>query len=349
MPWQMGCSRSPFLLGVLALAAAPGCGDAASGEAPGITFSIRELRLGTLPSGTTREVVFPFTVAGEAVVIRGLQPSCGCLRPRVTVAGRLVPPGEPLAPGTRGEVRAAFVTTGFQGPKHTRLEVLGEGPGLPALLTVEAELEPWCRLDPPVLDLGTLDGREPVRRRVVVEAGEPFRLLAPATVPEPLELEGLPSPAAARSQEFTVVLGPGAPAGPQRLFLRLRADNDLELQLPIQFRMAPPLYLVPSRRLLLGVVPARLGVQSAVLVGATEGRLLPPVGRLEGWGEAARVDAVTLEAGRRYRLRLVVPPGLPPGPRRGTLKVLLRREVEGRTEEEERTLEVIGVVQEAGS
>ncbi|HEX9793323.1 MAG TPA: hypothetical protein VGC54_05005 [Planctomycetota bacterium] len=332
-------------LGMVLLAAAA-CGRPA---APlGFELARNSADFGAIEIGTSRalEVAFRTDVA---VRFDGLLASCGCTVPRLLVDGAVLAPGSTLPAGATGLLALTFTATGGAGTKSAEVTVQGAGPGLPARLGLKADQRSWYRIDPPLVDLGVLLGGEAVWATVRVEADNAFRLAEVVQLPSPLRLEGVPSGAAARVQVLRVgVDAATAEEGVQRQFFRVRADNGHHVELPVVFELARPLYTIPSERLLLGAVRRGYEFQTTVEVGAREGRLAPPEGRLEGFGEA-RVEVVTLEQGRRYRMRLVLPADLPPGPLAGTLHLLLHQQGAQGDTAAERTIQVFGVVQDPPS
>ena len=84
-------------------------GDAAAAApAESISFAEPSHNFGSLPEGPSAEHEFVFTNTGkEPIVIQRVQASCGCTTPSYTK--------EPVAPGQKGSIKAAYNTSGRPG------------------------------------------------------------------------------------------------------------------------------------------------------------------------------------------------------------------------------------------
>lgn len=309
----------------------------------GLHFAQLSQDLGEVVSGVTVALEFPFTVGAAAVRVENLSASCGCLRYRLEQDGHTLALPAELPAGGRGLLRCDFVTTGFHGRKEVVLTVGGSGPGLPAELHVAARLRPWCTVEPAQVSFGVVDGLANVSREVEIRADAPFRLLQ-AYGGDPVQVENLPSAQAAASQRLRLTLPADVADDASLAFVVLAADNGYEVQIPVSFTVERALWVKPSKRLHLGAIPADVETQATVEVGARSGSLAAPAAELEGF-PGARVEVATLDGANRYRLRVVLPAGLEPGPRKGRLRLTLSHTSMGETRTVERQLQVTALVQ----
>ena len=330
------------LLATFLLLLSAACGKQAVAPA-GLEFETRALDLGILISGADVEVRFPF-VTNAAIRIDRLEGSCGCLNPRVELLdGAAFRAGMPLQNGTRGVIVVDFATVGLIGEKTTTLDLVGEGPGLPARLEIRAEMEPWFHLEPGPLRFGEITGDKEEVRVIRVTGPKAFRLVRILAGGPPLKIEGVPSGKATREQEFRVVLPPTREEGRHRRALRLLADNDFSLILQVEYIVAGELWTRPGERLLLGGIPSDAPTHASVEVGVREEGLEIPKVRLEGI-PGATTDCVTLRPDSRYRVLLTLPSGLPKGPLVGTLELELFPRGESQGGVVHREIQIIGVV-----
>lgn len=337
------CGRAPAPSGAPS-AAAEATPAAAPASGAALHFGATSVDLGRVSAGAHVPVRFPFQVGPAPARVERLEVSCGCLRPRLELAGRAVALPAELPAGTAGVVCVDFVTTGFRGRKQATATLVGAEPAFSVPLEVAATLDPWCQVEPDPLDLGVIGGEAAETRDVVIRAAQPFRLLE--AFPGLVEVEGVPSAEAALEQRVRVVVPADVHEDATITYVRLRADNGLELQFAVQFQVHRTLWIKPSLRLHLGAVPADSETHATVDVGVREGSLEAPQAALEGF-PGARIEVVPLEPERRYRIRVVLPAGLPLGPRQGALSLRLQHRVNGATRSSERKLKVTALVQPA--
>jgi len=312
-------------------------------EAPGFTLleSVRDL--GELDSGPTLELRFPFAVGEEGVMIDRLTPSCGCLRPRLVVAGADVALGTPIPAGSHGQLVVEFATAGFRGRKFTGVDIVGRGPGLPAKIEVQSWLRSWFTIEPQALQFGMVSGAQEELRQVVIQGRAPFRVTGLLGGSPPLEVRGVPSAAAATSQTVEIVLPPTTAEGRHVGILNFATDHeDYTFPLAVEYTVAGRLWTIPDRRILLGELAVEQPVFATIEIGAREGSLKTPEVSLDGLpGGESHLE--TLTEGSRYRIQLKVVPDAV-----GTLsgEVLLRLPYSwaGTEETVERRLQVFGVV-----
>ncbi|MBX3256136.1 MAG: DUF1573 domain-containing protein [Chitinophagaceae bacterium] len=90
--------------------------NAANAALTSIQWIDSTLDKGTINEGEKLEIVYRFKNTGEKpLVIKDVKPSCGC-----TVAEK---PGQPIAPGQEGSIKAAFDSHNKPGPNHKTLTV----------------------------------------------------------------------------------------------------------------------------------------------------------------------------------------------------------------------------------
>ena len=308
---------------------------------PGVHFETTRLALGSLTSGEVRDVEFPFQVVGEAVTVEDLLESCGCANPRLLVSGEPHPFGAPIDPGTRGSVVVSFHTFGFVGEKHASVEVVGSGPGLPVELEFQADLRPFYRTDPEVLEVRHDQLRKGAELSLLVRAPEPFRLSRVAALPTGWSVGGLPSPAAAQEQWLTVAVPPDGNALQRQPILRILDDQGRELL--VRIAAVADFWMKPETLIPLGTLQAGVPTAAALDLGVRRGVLGKPGYRVEGLPEAA-IHCVTLKEGRSYRIQIQVPGDLPPGPFLARLELDLRHELDGEEKLFTRQVRIAGLV-----
>ena len=331
------------LLVSLFLLLSAACGKPAVAPA-GLKFEQHTLDLGRLISGEEVEVEFPFSTL-SAVRVDRLSGSCGCLYPRIELSdGGESCLGVPLESGANGAIVAGFATAGLLGQREVTLDVLGEGPGLPARLAIRAELEPWFDVSPSPLHFGSVSGEKEEIRIVRVVGPEPFRITEILTGGPPLQIEGVPSPVSLKEQEIKIVLPPSREEGRHRRALRFLADNGYSFILQSEFSVEGDLWTRPGKRLLLGGIPSSVPTYASVEVGVRIGELPIPKVRLEGI-PGATTDCVTLRADNRYRVQLTLPSNLPKGPLTGTLRLELHPRSGSMESIVYREIQIIGGVQ----
>lgn len=320
-----------------------GLGCAPAAEPAGLRFERDTLDFGRLDAGPSLPVAFPFTNGPVELLIREMETSCGCIQPSLIVEGAELALPARIPPGARGEVRALYRTEGYSGRKLTGLTLHGEGPGLPRQLFVDSFLESWLTLDPPAAVFGVVDGTAETRLRLRVGGRGEFRLTELLGGSPDLRVEGLPSAAAARFQDFSVVLLADREEGRHAAFLNLGTDAGFTLRVPVSYEIQGPLWTVPGRRILLGEIPAGVAASTAIEVGARIGRLEPPEVEILGL-EGAQAAVRSLPGESRYRVDLTLPDHLPSGAFSGRIRLRLRRHLADGVKESVRELDLFGVV-----
>jgi hypothetical protein len=311
---------------------------------PGLWFEETVQDLGRMTSGEDATLRFPFEVVGEEVVLSALEPGCGCLGPRLELAGERVPLGTPLPPGSRGAVVVEYRTAGFQGRKDTLLSLRGRGPGLPLELEVRSELAPWFEVEPDRWTPPPLEGTGPWEVELRVTGPEPFRLVGAAGPPPEVRVEGVPSAAASQEHTVRLLLPAEEAGGAHAWFLSLEADNGLSTVVPFQYAVEQEVWTRPDRVVRLGTVPRGTEVQATVDLGASHGELEVLESRVEGLA-GARVEVLNLTPSRSYRVRIQVPAGSSRGVLSGRLELRLRHLVDGEARILDRRISLAGVVE----
>lgn len=91
--------------------------DAQAGKLPVLQFTENEFDFGTINEGDKAEHIFAFTNNGDSeLLILDAKPSCGCTVPEFTK--------EPIAPGTSGEIKVIFDSTGKPGEQSKTVTVI---------------------------------------------------------------------------------------------------------------------------------------------------------------------------------------------------------------------------------
>lgn len=350
-------SRPRALQAVLTAAAALWVGCSGEEATPGIHFEPQAVDLGRFHAGETIPVEFPFEVHGEQVLIERFEELCGCLEPRVLVNGEPLAPRPPeegggwlLEAGTEGAVVVDYATAGYRGRKRTGVVVHGRGAGLPAPLGIDSWLDGWFETSPQIARFGAVDGREDHVVEVTVTGEQPFRVTELIGGAAPLQVQGLPSAAPSTQQTLRILL-PARPeeSGRHVSFLNFGTDVGRSFRMAVEWEWAPEVQIQPWPRLMLrGLDPAAetwAVAQVAVRSGVLEGLEV----NLEG-PEGSTAELMEEVAGAGYRVKLMLPAGLPSGPVRASLRFTgLHRRADGTTEPLDRTLPILGIVPEAES
>ncbi|MFQ6069412.1 MAG: DUF1573 domain-containing protein [Candidatus Aminicenantales bacterium] len=140
-------------------------------KGPRIEFKETSFNFGQVEQGRILTHVFKFTNAGdETLVIEKVRSSCGCTA--VLVSARKI------APGAKGELKATFNTSGFQGKVSKYVYVESNDPRKRQVtLTISAEIEvpprPQIQLESYTSDQGVcLEGEEIRAKTVIRNKGE---------------------------------------------------------------------------------------------------------------------------------------------------------------------------------
>ncbi len=336
-PTMKGQTILQSLAGLVFLVFTCGCSPAT----PGLALSTSQVDLGPIRGGGVEEVVFAFSVGEGGARVEELKPGCGCLSPRLTVRGRFMDLPCALLEGDEGEIQVGFATAGFRGRKDTTVEILGQGVGLPTQLNITSNLEPWFEVTPIRLLMGSFPATQGAVAEVVIRGPKPFRLLK-VTGLRHLQLDGLPTPSEGQEHHLRVRVPPGLEPGSRTEYLRVESSLDMDLVIPVRFEPLGQLWLKPSNLLALGVFDPAQSPSATLEVGVTTGTLPQPQATLDGL-PGARLETVTLEAERSYRLSLVLPADLPPGPVHGFIDLLLAPEGQDSAQSTQHRLRVVGI------
>jgi hypothetical protein len=100
-----------------------------------LTFDKTEHEFGKIKEGTLATHEFIFTNTGKSpLVLANVQPSCGCTTPEWSK--------EPVAPGAKGVIKAAFNSYGRPGTFQKYITVKSNSAGGDISLTIKGTVEP---------------------------------------------------------------------------------------------------------------------------------------------------------------------------------------------------------------
>jgi hypothetical protein len=107
--------------------------QAQNNDQPQITFEGTEHNFGTIKEGTLATHEFKFTNTGKApLVLSNVQPSCGCTTPEWSK--------EPIMPGAKGTIKAAFNSYGRPGEFQKYITVKSNSAGGDITLTIKGKV-----------------------------------------------------------------------------------------------------------------------------------------------------------------------------------------------------------------
>jgi len=322
-----------------------GCGQSDPAEAVGLLFEQPRLELGELVSGEERLVLFPFEVSDAPVRVHRFDSSCGCIDIElVSDEGEVFELGAWIPVGTQGALRAVWRTSGYIGNRESTLRLLGEGPGLPQTVRFSGFLKPWFIIEPEIAAFAAADREVEQEMFVTVRGPEPFRLLDILSSSPGIRIEGLPNAISSTEQVIKLIREAGASEeGRRASFLQLRSDFEgYSATIPVDILVQSQVWVAPAKRLLLGKVVDGVISAPPLEFGAREGELEVLEVRSEGV-EGVQLEYETIEAGKRFRLRLELPAGLASGPLRGTIHLRLAHRLAGRESLLEREIQYFGL------
>jgi hypothetical protein len=321
-------------------AAAGGCGGATE---PGLRFESDRVDVGRMFAGPSVPISFPFANGPTEVRVDQVDTSCGCVAPELVVAGVVQSLPAVIPPGARGEVRARYRTEGYRDRKLTGLTVLGAGPGLPRVLSVDSILDAWLEIEPAKCDFGVVDGSAEHSAQVRVRGLGDFRITHLLAGSPDLLVEGIPSEAAGREQVLKLVLQPSREEGRHAAFLNLGSDAGYSVRLPVSFEVQGRIWTNPGRLIMVGEVAPGIPTVVGIEVDARVGDLETP--RVEVTGmEGVRTEVRPLPEKSRYRIDLTLPNDLPVGSFSAQVLLHLPHRLDGQFEEVPRELKLLGVV-----
>lgn len=321
------------------------CGQADPAEAVGILFEQPRQELGELVSGEERVVTFPFEVSDAPVRVNRFDSSCGCLDVElVSEQGQVFELGSMIPIGTRGALRAVWHTSGYTGDRDSTIRLLGEGPGLPQTLRFSGFLKPWFTIEPEVASFAAADRDAEQEMFITVRGPEPFRLLDVLASSTGIRVEGLPHSTPSTEQVVRLIREAGeSEEGRKAAFIQLRSDFEgYTATIPVEVIVESQVWVAPAKRYLLGKVVDRVITAPPLEFGAREGELEVLDVRSEGV-EGVQLKYETIEAAKRFRLRLELPAGLASGPLRGTIHLRLAHRLAGRESLLEREIQYFGL------
>ncbi len=197
---------------------------------------------GKIREGDLREKIFELVSDGpEALIIKGVKPSCGCTKAEVEIYGEdgsLTPykRGEEIPTGTRFRLVTEVSAEGKQGAFGTSVSIYTNAPGGTFNVRLAAIAEPILTVTPePTIFFGEMTTADQMTQTVQVksEQGEPFLLKAVANgLPEAVKMSLAPvepdENGKATAWDVTVVAGPGLPAGIRNYPCAVRSDIELK-------------------------------------------------------------------------------------------------------------------------
>lgn len=102
---------------------------------PQLVFDRTEHDFGKIKEGTLATHEFTFTNTGKApLILANVQPSCGCTTPEWSK--------EPILPGSKGTIKAAFNSYGRPGTFQKYITVKSNSAGGDISLTIKGTVEP---------------------------------------------------------------------------------------------------------------------------------------------------------------------------------------------------------------
>lgn len=162
-----------------------------------ISFREKEHNFGKTFEGDPCVHSFEFKNEGPGELkISNVQPSCGCTTKKVTINVDGVDKeyiyNTPIPEGTIGHIEASLNTTGYHGPKTSRISVYStDQTAATTLLTVQTEVEQFFKLEPPSVAQGMIFGKAGGESLVKITClkADSFEVKNWEPVPEGLSLE----------------------------------------------------------------------------------------------------------------------------------------------------------------
>lgn len=305
-------------------AAAAPASAAAAQPAPRLVIEQPIHDAGQVRRGARLEVVFTLANTGDAeLLIRDAQPACGCTVARFD---------ERIAPGATGTLHATLSTGGLEGPVAKSITLLTNDPASPkALVTIKADVLAFVTVVPSyarILQVQTLapavsvlqiwSEDDPALEIRGVEASAPWIEVAARRA----TTEELRAGAPAAQWRLEVSLRPDAPLGPlsHRLLVRTSHPRQPELEIPLSGFVRPILSPAPAAAdfgRIGASAPKNRFVLKLFNFGKESVELRSAVTDLA----FVTVAVTPEEAGRRFRIELLLAPDAPKGKFEGTLRV----------------------------
>jgi hypothetical protein len=314
------------LASLAVLAAAPSLGRAADGAGPRAVVAATEQKLGAVPPGDPVVATFRIENAGGAPLTLDAD------KPMPFVAGvSSAVEGSPVAPGGAATVTVRIETEKQAGEGTVTIPVTTNDPASPKLLLrATVEVRPLLVADPGFARYNVVqqerDGT--IVQRVSSSDGATFKIVSVESPMPALATRFREAKPEERNPDVTgsqwrveTTLPKDAPVGALRGDVVIATDHPKQkkLHVPISGFVRPVLAVTPPEAdvgSLDGSRPFRflLDVKSF----ATEGIKLE---RAECDLQGATTEIVPVLEGRAWKVRVVVPEGLAPGPIAGTVRI----------------------------
>lgn len=292
--------------------------------------------LGEILQGEKRHHTFVVGNRGEEpVVIKAVQPSCGCTIARVVAPdGREIDPRR-IAPGTDvltlgpGEQMKVEVEFNSQGQPAHRLQktimVISSDDKNPALrLTMNMNITTAVQIDPNPLQFGEVTRGQKVTKRVWIRLDRLPELEITGVDQKPDYLEVVwkkeKDPQGRPAIALDVTLGPGAPIGYVSPVLLLRTNNEKLPTLQVQLYANVKSEVVfdtgnklMRERLDFAVIPYGETRERVVEIRNTNPEVPYYVSDVEvqsAYGDKITAELETVEEGKHYRVRVRTSPDL---------------------------------------
>jgi hypothetical protein len=309
-----------------------------------LQFGNTQHSLGAHWAGEHLLLEFPFlNNSGKSTVITRIQTQCGCINPRVIVAGENRSLPAEVAANESGFIEIDFNTAGFKGTKKTGAEIFFDDDPQSVALDVSVFLNNWFRQQPARILFPESDGLSEQRINVIFTGQEPFTFVEVLSVSPPLQVELPVNALPALSQNITLVLPAQTKQGSQTATFSLRSDHDnFHVVSIVRYSTKPPIFVEPNGKLLLGQVPMAVASFAAVDLGANSGSIEVLKAEIEGI-EQTIVRVQELEDGKRFRLQLSITPPSKPGAFSGELIIDLIHHFDGKKVPVTRKIQIFGV------
>lgn len=292
-----------------------------------IDFELTHIDLGQLYQQETRDLAYPFQLAGpDAIILLEPEVSCGCTAATLEVAGQPWEWGKPIPADSAGRVLAIFDSKRYSATKTSSIRIIGNAINLPVQLTINAFILPLFKVTPGMARFDNLLSRELRRndrptRKLEITGAKPFEILAWADLPEWLQIEeiGEPRPAddgVGQVRTLEVAINPDVPLGKHSTMAEAETSLGKALAVQVYAEVYGPVRYLPEGALRFGLVERGKENQlRTVRIQASQDRLPIPAPFFEYQGPEG-VYELTLDEvkpGLRYDLNVRLLPSAPEG------------------------------------
>lgn len=274
------------------------------------------------------DVVFEIRNNGDAeLVLSDVRPTCGCTVAKYDAR---------IAPGATGKVHAAVDTSDFSGPIAKTITVLSNDPATPRLtLTIKADVQPQVELYPGFARFNFVQSQEATSARQWVWASNhpgfeilsvqsPYKFVtASFRKAKPDELHDGESAKANPNQWLVeTTIQPDAEIGALREFLVVKTNHpkQKELRIPVTGFVRPVMSVTPYVADLGAVQLSEPGKDFSLIL-TNFGKEPVQITRVSTPVAGVEATVKTLEAGKRFEIKLVLSPGMAKGAIDSTLKI----------------------------